>query len=90
MVNFLANLIPYFCVMWSLTLLLFNQRLFSEQFGETEAFKLVLPPFILILSLVFILILPIRTCINYCLLKAITISSIPYKDSAQYFFYDYD
>mmetsp|Transcript_22773 Transcript_22773/g.21976 ORF Transcript_22773/g.21976 Transcript_22773/m.21976 type:complete len:167 (-) Transcript_22773:573-1073(-) len=65
LVGFLANLIPYFCLLWSFSLLIFNQRLFSQQFGSADALKKILGPLILLIIIVVLLFLPIRTCINY-------------------------
>jgi hypothetical protein len=70
MAKFIANLLPYFAFLWSLTLLLFFRNIYDEYDVKDPKTKLIVPYVIIGLTCLFIL-LPIRTVINRCLEETI-------------------
>mmetsp|Transcript_47296 Transcript_47296/g.34584 ORF Transcript_47296/g.34584 Transcript_47296/m.34584 type:complete len:123 (+) Transcript_47296:87-455(+) len=64
-VTFMANLLPYMALLWSVTLILFFNTLYARYYSE-YTFYLLGPIIVLTISLIFVL-LPIRSCINRCI-----------------------
>jgi hypothetical protein len=62
MAQFFANMLPYIALLWALELLLFYRR---ELFNVTEFYKII-PPLAAVVFICFLILLPIRTCINKC------------------------
>jgi hypothetical protein len=71
MAKFIANLLPYFAFLWSLTLLLFYKTLYEDYHVDSQKRRLIVPYAIIGLTSLFIL-LPIRTIINRCLAENLT------------------
>ena len=81
MIYFIANLLPVFCMVWALSLLLFFNTLFTDEYpsDNEEVFSNILPPLAIFGAVILFIILPIRTCINKCV-KPDTPLDIDYKD----------
>lgn len=89
MIIFLVSLIPLHCLLWALILLLFYRELFAIQFGNQEAFNLIIPPLV-VLIIVALLFVPLRFLYNKFLSKVKGDEESTYMEVAHNFLTDYD
>ena len=68
MIYFIAGMMPFFIMIWALSLVLYFHTLFLNEYPDKPnyAFDLIIPPIVILGVVVFLIILPIRTCINRC------------------------
>lgn len=66
MALFIANLLPFFAFLWSLSLLLFYRTMYREYTNKDEITEKLIVPYAAIAFTSLMIILPIRTCINKC------------------------
>ena len=68
MAKFFAGLLPYIALLWSIDLLLFYRTLYQELFNRTN-FTDIVPPLASVVLAGFLILLPVRSCINMCFQK---------------------
>lgn len=88
---FISHLIPYFALIWSLSYLLFFDKMLRIQNGERDIYKLIVPLATLGFAFLFIII-PVRTILNKCVDEVninIDVNST-YSNSFDKFACDYD
>lgn len=90
MVHFFANLIPFICLLWSLSLVLFYNTLYIEYFDSYYEVSDIGPAIAILVIVAFLLIMPIRTCIGKCMVEEASLANITYKEAAKSFVTDYD
>lgn len=89
MPRFFANFIPVIALMWALDQLLVFRILYIYVFGLTD-FKKIAPSLACLIFVILFLLVPFRTCINYCFSQNFDEAEKTYEQVAANFQSDYD